>query len=156
MGPKQTGLLTGRGLFTRESESSTRCSWPAGRNVYVPCRGPAGPARTRERGPSPANRRNPCPIAKYKNARWLLPSGVFVNWVTCWDYGRLFKLTNLAALRLKKEDRLYSPLFAWGGLVGCLFLAFWVDWQIWLTGLGLIAVGLLWHTTRRHIANSSL
>lgn|GEM_PF-5944406 len=82
-----------------------------------------------------------------------MPSGVFVNWFTCRNYGRLFKL---AALRLKKEDRLYSPLFAWGGLVGCLFLAFWVDWQIWLTGLGLIAVGLLWHTTRRHIANSSL
>ena len=85
-----------------------------------------------------------------------MPSGVRVNWISRRGSAGWIKLTNLAALRLKKEDRLYSPLFAWGGLVGCLFLAFWVDWQIWLTGLGLIAVGLLWHTTRRHIANSSL
>ncbi|MEX2214643.1 MAG: hypothetical protein WD768_10975 [Phycisphaeraceae bacterium] len=32
-----------------------------------------------------------------------------------------------AALRLKKEDRLYSPIFAWCGLFACLFLAFSVD-----------------------------
>jgi len=66
-----------------------------------------------------------------------------------------YAITNLAALRLKKEDRLYSPLFAWGGLVGCLFLAFWVNWQIWLTGLGLIALGLAWHALRRRRHSST-
>jgi APA family basic amino acid/polyamine antiporter len=56
-----------------------------------------------------------------------------------------YAITNLAALRLPRDKRLYSPLLAWGGLVGCVFLAFWVDRAIWLTGLGLIAGGLIWH-----------
>jgi APA family basic amino acid/polyamine antiporter len=60
-----------------------------------------------------------------------------------------YAITNLAALRLTREQRLYSPLFAWCGLGACLFLAFWVEWRIWLTGLGLIALGLLWHVLRR-------
>lgn len=56
-----------------------------------------------------------------------------------------YAITNLAALRLPREQRLYPAGFAWGGLLGCLFLAFWVERQIWITGLGLIAAGLLWH-----------
>jgi hypothetical protein len=32
------------------------------------------------------------------------------------------------------------------GLGACLGLAFWVETAIWLAGLGLIAVGLVWHT----------
>lgn len=56
-----------------------------------------------------------------------------------------YAITNLAALRLPREQRMYSPLFAWGGLASCLFLAFWVEWQVWLAGLGLIALGLVWH-----------
>ncbi len=55
-----------------------------------------------------------------------------------------YAITNLAAIRLKKEERLYSPFFAWTGLAGCLFLAFWVEWKIWTTGLALIALGLVW------------
>ncbi|MEX0654983.1 MAG: amino acid permease [Phycisphaeraceae bacterium] len=62
-----------------------------------------------------------------------------------------YAITNLAALRLRKEDRLYPAAFAWGGLAACLFLAFWVDWQIWLAGLGLIAIGLAWHLLRRRM-----
>jgi basic amino acid/polyamine antiporter, APA family len=60
-----------------------------------------------------------------------------------------YAITNLAALRLRPEQRLFSPLFAWGGLVACLFLAFWVEWQIWLTGLALIGAGLVWHAVAR-------
>jgi APA family basic amino acid/polyamine antiporter len=56
-----------------------------------------------------------------------------------------YAITNLAALRLAKADRLYSPIYAWIGLAACLFLAFWVERDIWLIGLGLIAVGLIWH-----------
>jgi len=65
-----------------------------------------------------------------------------------------YAITNLAALRLKEQDRLYSPAFAWAGLAGCLLLASWVDWPIWLTGLGLIAAGLTWHTLRRRGAKA--
>ncbi len=73
---------------------------------------------------------------------------------TTWSFSAFtvliyYAITNLAALRLSRDQRLYSPVFPWCGLIGCLFLAFWVDWQIWLAGLGLIAVGLIWHRIRR-------
>ncbi|MEX0954043.1 MAG: APC family permease [Rhizobiaceae bacterium] len=65
-----------------------------------------------------------------------------------------YAITNLAALRLPKEKRLYSPLIAWAGLAACLFLAFWVDRQIWLIGLGLIGAGLFWHALAGRIFRS--
>jgi APA family basic amino acid/polyamine antiporter len=66
-----------------------------------------------------------------------------------------YAITNLAALRLASEQRMYSPLFAWAGLASCLFLAFWVDWEVWLSGLALLAVGLVWHALARRIAGSA-
>jgi len=65
-----------------------------------------------------------------------------------------YAITNLAALRLPPEQRMFSPLFAWGGLASCVFLAFWVDWQIWLFGLALIAAGLVWHAVSRQLASA--
>jgi APA family basic amino acid/polyamine antiporter len=56
-----------------------------------------------------------------------------------------YALTNLSALQLSPEHRLYPRAVAWGGLVGCVGLAFWVEPAVWATGLALIAVGLLWH-----------
>lgn len=64
-----------------------------------------------------------------------------------------YAITNLAALRLPREHRLYSPIFAWLGLVACLTLAFWVPWHIWALGLTLIALGLLWHRIARKLTN---
>ena len=63
-----------------------------------------------------------------------------------------YALTNLAALRIPKEDRLYPAFVAWAGLGMCLFLAFWVDWQIWLVGLGILGAGLVWHGIARRLA----
>ena len=73
---------------------------------------------------------------------------------TAWSFSAFtvlvyYALTNLAALRLPAPDRLYPRAWAWGGLFGCLFLAFWVDPTIWLTGLGLITAGLVWHRWSR-------
>jgi basic amino acid/polyamine antiporter, APA family len=56
-----------------------------------------------------------------------------------------YAITNLAALRLPETQRIYSRWFARAGLAACLFLAFWVEWQVWTVGLGLIAFGLVWH-----------
>ena len=69
---------------------------------------------------------------------------------TTWSFSAFtvlvyYAITNLSALRLKRPERLYPVIFAWCGLAGCLFLAFWVEWRIWLVGLGLIAIGLVWH-----------
>ncbi|MEQ9549353.1 MAG: hypothetical protein RIM23_07020 [Coleofasciculus sp. G3-WIS-01] len=57
-----------------------------------------------------------------------------------------FTLTNLCALRLSAQERLYPKWIAGVGLAGCLVLAFWVEQQIWLVGLGLIVAGLAWKT----------
>lgn len=62
-----------------------------------------------------------------------------------------YAITNLAALRLPTARRLFSPLIAWAGLLSCLFLAFWVEPSIWLTGVGLIGTGLIWHMVARRI-----
>jgi len=69
---------------------------------------------------------------------------------TTWSFSAFtvliyYGITNLAALRLPKENRLYPRGFAWAGLGGCLFLAFWVEPMVWLIGLGMIALGLVWH-----------
>lgn len=55
-----------------------------------------------------------------------------------------YAITNLAALRLPREQRLYPAWVAGAGLAACLFLAFWVPAAIWAAGLGLILVGLAW------------
>jgi APA family basic amino acid/polyamine antiporter len=57
-----------------------------------------------------------------------------------------YALTNLCALRLSAQERLYPKWIAGVGLARCLVLAFWVEQQIWLVGLGLIVAGLVGKT----------
>jgi APA family basic amino acid/polyamine antiporter len=54
-----------------------------------------------------------------------------------------YAVTNLAALRLPRERRLYHPSIAWAGLAGCLSLAFWVEPRVWAAGLGVLGGGLV-------------
>jgi APA family basic amino acid/polyamine antiporter len=63
-----------------------------------------------------------------------------------------YALTNLAALRLPTASRLYPRWVPTCGLVSCLGLAFWVEPTIWLAGLALIGVGVLWHMVARRKA----
>ena len=63
-----------------------------------------------------------------------------------------YGITNLACLRLAKADRLYPRFFAWAGLGGCLFLAWWVEPRYWIAGLVLIGVGLVWHSVAQRFA----
>ena len=62
-----------------------------------------------------------------------------------------YALTNLAALRLPPERRLFPQIIPALGLAGCLGLAFWVERGIWLAGLGVIALGLLWRVAARRL-----
>jgi len=76
---------------------------------------------------------------------------------TTWSFSAFtvlvyYALTNLAALRLPPEARLYPRWIPAAGLVCCLGLAFWVEPAIWAAGLGLIAVGLAWHAVARRIS----
>jgi APA family basic amino acid/polyamine antiporter len=66
-----------------------------------------------------------------------------------------YAITNLAALRLGETDRRYPRVLAWCGLAACLFLASWVDWQVWTVGLGFIAVGLGWHVVSQRLSRAS-
>lgn len=53
-----------------------------------------------------------------------------------------YALTNLCAIRLKIEERLYPIWVSYIGLFACLCLAVFVEWRIILAGLSLIALGL--------------
>lgn len=71
------------------------------------------------------------------------------NVKTTWSFSAFsvlvyYALTNWAALQLSAAERLYPAWVAWIGLAACLFLAFWVEPQIWRVGLGLIGLGLVW------------
>jgi len=76
---------------------------------------------------------------------------------TTWSFSAFtvlvyYALTNLAALRLPAEKRLFPRWVPAVGLVGCLGLAFWVEQRIWLAGLGLLVLGLGGHLFRRRVA----
>ncbi|MBE9228362.1 amino acid permease [Phormidium sp. LEGE 05292] len=80
------------------------------------------------------------------------------NVKTTWSFSAFsvliyYAITNLAALAIPSEGRLYPKAIAWLGLLACLFLAFWVEQQIWLTGLGLIIAGLIWHQVAQTVRN---
>lgn len=60
-----------------------------------------------------------------------------------------YALTNLAALRLRPEQRLYPRWVSWVGLVSCLGVAFFVEPRIWLVGLAWLVVGWAWRVGLR-------
>jgi APA family basic amino acid/polyamine antiporter len=62
-------------------------------------------------------------------------------------------VTSLAALRLPRDNRLYPPVVAWLGLAACLLLAFSMDRRIWLAGLGIAVIGLVWRAAARLLAS---
>ncbi len=62
-----------------------------------------------------------------------------------------YAITNAAALRLSAEQRRYPRVLGIVGLCACLFLAFWVQWEVWAAGLGALAVGLIWHMGARQL-----
>jgi APA family basic amino acid/polyamine antiporter len=77
---------------------------------------------------------------------------------TTWSFSAFtvlvyYALTNLAALRLPPEARLYPRWIPAAGIVCCLGLAFWVEPAIWAAGLALIAVGLVWHGVARRVSS---
>lgn len=62
-----------------------------------------------------------------------------------------YAITNLSALMLPVNLRIYPPIIPVLGLIGCLFLAFWIEPRIWIPGLILIAIGLVWHAVARKL-----
>lgn len=62
-----------------------------------------------------------------------------------------YGLTNLAALRLPPEDRRFPRWIAVAGLLGCFGLAFFVEWRVWLAGLGVLAAGFGFRAVMRRV-----
>lgn len=78
------------------------------------------------------------------------------NVVATWSFSAFsvliyYAITNLAALRLAPEQRLFPRWMALLGLASCTFLAFWVDLPVWLLGLALIGGGLAWQRAARRL-----
>ena len=76
---------------------------------------------------------------------------------TTWSFaafGSLYRsvIVSLATLQLSDEERLYPRWLAWVSLISGFFLAFWIEWQVWLIGFGLIGAGLVWHGIAKQAA----
>ncbi|MCC6457125.1 MAG: amino acid permease [Caldilineaceae bacterium] len=75
---------------------------------------------------------------------------------TTWSFSAFtvllyYAITNLAAYQLPADKRRYPRVVAALGLLACLFLAFWVEPAIWITGSLLIVVGLGWRWIARKL-----
>lgn len=57
-----------------------------------------------------------------------------------------YAITNLSALAMPAELRLYPRWVPAFGLFGCLFLPFWIEPAFWIGGLALLGIGLIWHS----------
>jgi APA family basic amino acid/polyamine antiporter len=68
---------------------------------------------------------------------------------TIWSFSAFaflmhYALIHWAALRRSDLARPYPRWLSGVGLLVCLFLAFWVEWSVWLVSLGLVALSLVW------------
>ena len=54
-----------------------------------------------------------------------------------------YSLTNLCAILIEKQSRLYPVWISWVGLLGCFSLTFWITPKIVLSGLIVLLVGLI-------------
>jgi APA family basic amino acid/polyamine antiporter len=86
--------------------------------------------------------------------------GVFIafgNLELAWSFSAFtvllyYGITGAAALAIPREQSLFQPWVGVMGLVGCVSLAFFIDLQAILGGLGTLAGGFLWFIfwSRRH------
>lgn len=76
---------------------------------------------------------------------------------TTWSFSAFtvliyYALTNLAALKLPKEDKRFPIIFPILGLASCVFLAFWIDYLIMAAGIACLIVGFILRTIIRSIS----
>lgn len=76
------------------------------------------------------------------------------NVETTWSFSAFtvliyYAITNLAALRLPSDKRLYPRFISWAGLFGCLGLSFWVNAKALIAGLGVLFIGFIWRSVFR-------
>ena len=64
-----------------------------------------------------------------------------------------YSIANLAAIRMRKEDKLFPNWIPFAGFISCILLAITMPPNVIITGLGLLAAGLLWRVVYRHLIN---
>ncbi len=73
---------------------------------------------------------------------------VFVGDVkTIWSFSAFAFLLHAALMHRIAVRQSSAQTPCWRhrlGFAACLFLAFWVNWDVWLVGLGLVALALIW------------
>jgi len=62
-----------------------------------------------------------------------------------------YAITNYCALQLSDTERLYPRWISWAGLVACFSLAFFVESAIWVVGVGILLVGVIWYWVVRRL-----
>jgi basic amino acid/polyamine antiporter, APA family len=86
-----------------------------------------------------------------------LSGDVFFTWsFSAFTVLIYYSITNLSALKLPEELRLYPKWIPVMGLAGCLFLAFWIELNIIILGLILIAIGLKFKFVLEYASRSRL
>jgi APA family basic amino acid/polyamine antiporter len=97
------------------------------------------------------DRRGLTPVAAVIGVALLIGGLALIGDVrTTWSFSAFtvliyYAITNLAALFIPRDGRLFPKWVSVAGLLGCLALAAFVEPRILLSGLGVIALGLLWH-----------
>ena len=79
---------------------------------------------------------------------------------TLWSFGAFAALlyaiiAHLAVLNLSASQRIYPRLLTGISFSLCLFLAFWINPNVWLVSLGLAAVGLVWRGINQWVKQQS-
>ena len=79
---------------------------------------------------------------------------------TLWSFGAFAALlyaiiAHLAVLNLSASQRIYPRLLTGISFSLCLFLAFWINPNVWLVSLGLVAVGLVWRGINQWVKHQS-
>jgi APA family basic amino acid/polyamine antiporter len=69
---------------------------------------------------------------------------------TTWSFSAFtvliyYAITNLAALYIPADGRIFPKWISVAGLIGCLSLAAFVEPRVLAVGLGVIALGVAWH-----------
>jgi basic amino acid/polyamine antiporter, APA family len=96
------------------------------------------------------NNHNTTPTIAVWGIGFLIAALVTIGQVkTTWSFSAFnvliyYALTNLAALKLSGNERLYPRWIAIVGLFACGGLAFWVEPVVWQWGLGAMAIGWVW------------
>ncbi|TVR79118.1 MAG: amino acid permease [Saprospirales bacterium] len=80
------------------------------------------------------------------------------NMVFTWTFSAFtvliyYAITNLAALFIPHESRLYPKWVALAGLFGCVFLTLWIDPRIWIYGGAVLMAGLAGHFVKNVLRN---